>query len=170
MLNEKKIFKAISSLRSNKIIILPTDTIYGFSATITQENAYKINSLKGAHAAKPLIAIFDNLNQIEKYGSMNPETKELLLASEPTTVIIPALSGNYSIGVRLAKREDIKKIIQAVGPLWSTSVNYHQAPTITDPENIEKNFPEIEIFIDENQQKNKPSRIFDQINNCWIRK
>ncbi|ATZ16120.1 L-threonylcarbamoyladenylate synthase [Entomoplasma freundtii] len=172
MLDTKKIEIAIQKLRAHEIVILPTDTVYGFSTTMTPQGAKKINHFKKAPLEKPLIALFANLEQVEKHVKLTKMTRELLLTPEPTTVISPLLDDSGTLAVRIVKRPDIQKIIKVLGPLWSTSVNFHQEPTIVEKKTIQNNFSEIYFFPDnENCQNNaKPSRIFNQLTQQWIRK
>jgi L-threonylcarbamoyladenylate synthase len=45
-LNPTEIQAAIAALSHNEIVILPTDTIYGISAIVSEDNARRINTIK----------------------------------------------------------------------------------------------------------------------------
>jgi len=86
-LNKEKMTQAINLLKENKIIILPTDTIYGLSALVNNKNMVKINKLKNSELFKPLIILVADFNQANLFIDIDQEIKEILLDEEPTTVI-----------------------------------------------------------------------------------
>ncbi|WP_338972706.1 L-threonylcarbamoyladenylate synthase [Spiroplasma endosymbiont of Panorpa germanica] len=114
---------AIELLKNNKIIILPTDTIYGLSGSVSKENQIKINNIKGSPKEKPLIVLISSLKQLPVEVFRDKKLLNILKLKKPTTVIIPMIDSSESIAIRLVKSNPIKKIISKVGPIFSTSAN-----------------------------------------------
>ncbi|AJM72180.1 L-threonylcarbamoyladenylate synthase [Mycoplasma yeatsii] len=166
MLKSHEENKAIELLKQNKIIILPTDTIYGLSAVYSLENEREINRIKKADLNKRLIILISNLDQLKDLDIVDQTDKELLLSNDPTTVIFK--TKDSSIAVRLVKRQDIKNIINKVGPIISTSVNFHKSEPLKTKIDLENFNKDIVVFFDE-QLNGLPSRIYDSINKKYIR-
>lgn len=169
MLKKQQINMAIEKLKNNEIIILPTDTVYGFSAISSDKNAAKINSLKKAPLDKPLIVLVSNLEQLEGIIDLDKNLLEIFDCKEPTTVITKLKNSNKTIAFRLITRVDLKEIIDSVGPIFSTSVNFHGEKIITDKNKIKKIFSVDFFNSDDECLDKKPSRIYVYTSNKWIR-
>lgn len=165
MLKPIEIKQAIAKLENNEIIILPTDTIYGLSAQFNFENKIKINQLKSADLAKPLILLISNLEQVNGLAILNDKTIKLLNSELPITVIVPGIE---SLAIRLVKRNDLKEIIDIVGPIYSTSVNFHGQKPLMEKVDLEQFDSTIQVFWDQPLNSN-PSKIFDAIKGEWVR-
>lgn len=57
--DEDSIRKTVSFLKEGKVVIIPTDTVYGFS-TIPGEAGDKIRMLKGRSESKPFIQLISS--------------------------------------------------------------------------------------------------------------
>ena len=57
----------IDEFKKNKILILPTDTLYGISALFTVENIGRINAIKQSDSQKKLSIIAPSFDRIEKH-------------------------------------------------------------------------------------------------------
>ncbi|UWD34981.1 Sua5/YciO/YrdC/YwlC family protein [Mycoplasma cottewii] len=166
MLKNHEENKAIELLKQNKIIILPTDTIYGLSAVYSLENEKQINKIKKADLNKRLIILISSLDQLKDLDVIDQTDKELLLSDQPTTVIFK--TKDSSVAVRLVKRQDIKNIINTVGPIISTSVNFHKSEPLKTKIDLENFNKDIVVFFDK-ELNASPSRIYDSINKKYIR-
>ncbi|WP_100254052.1 L-threonylcarbamoyladenylate synthase [Spiroplasma clarkii] len=164
ILNEFQIQQAIKLLQAQEVIILPTDTIYGLSATVSLENEQKINALKASVPDKPLIVLVSNLNQAAEFIDLDSNVMQHLNTLEPTTVISKKLNGERTWAVRLIKRADLVQIINVVGPIFSTSVNRSGQKYLTTEAEL-SNFlkPDHCFFIGE--LKNQPSKILNLLDN-----
>lgn len=163
LLNKEKITQAINLLKKNKIIILPTDTIYGLSALVNDKNMLKINKLKNSESSKPLIVLVADFNQAKLFIDINQEIKEILLDEEPTTVIFKKEKAKKCWAIRLVKRQDLKEIILSVGPIFSTSVNKSGADFLSSKLDLVNFLGEEHCFY-AGELKNSPSKIIDYIN------
>ncbi|AGJ90505.1 L-threonylcarbamoyladenylate synthase [Mycoplasma putrefaciens] len=167
MLKKHEESKAIELLKQNKIIILPTDTIYGLSAIYSLENEQKINLIKNADINKKLIILISSLDQLNDLKIIDDHDKNYLVLDQPTTVIF-ATSNNLTIAVRLVKRADIKNIINQVGPIISTSVNLHGSEPLKKYQDLKEFNKKITLFFD-TELNASPSKIYDSINKKYIR-
>ena len=79
---------AASALRNNKIVIIPTDTIYGFSG-LFGKTADAIARIKGREENKPFIALIANPSDIYRYTDAAVPDYLLQLWPAPLTLIVP---------------------------------------------------------------------------------
>ncbi|AGR42419.1 L-threonylcarbamoyladenylate synthase [Spiroplasma diminutum] len=167
MLKSKEIKLATTLLKENKVVILPTDTIYGLSAIFNEENEKQINLIKKSDQSKKLIVLFSKLSQIKNLVKITEQFKKNTKSKEPITQILK--TKNSSIALRMVKRKDLKKIINRVGLIYSTSVNYSGNPFLTKLEEFRLfNIKVSEVFWD-GELISKPSKIIDLIENKVIR-
>ena len=136
-------------LKNDKVIICPTDTIWGLSCNVMSEEATrKIYSIKKRAIGKPFILLVSDLDMLKRYViELHPRIETLLSHhNKPLTIIhsnprsIPkyALATDGSIGIRIVKEECCQQIIMTLNaPLVSTSANYSDHPS-------PRNFTEID--------------------------
>ncbi|WP_338969670.1 L-threonylcarbamoyladenylate synthase [Spiroplasma endosymbiont of Labia minor] len=165
MMTQEQINIAIKQLKNNELIILPTDTIYGISAIFTDKNKIKINNLKKSDLNKPLIILVSSLIDAKKIIDLNDLIIDKLTSSKPTTVIAKAKHTSENIGIRIVNRNDIKKIIKEVGPIFSTSVNVSGNHFLFEEIDLNNFSSEIKnVFWVGNLDRN-PSQIYEIITN-----
>ncbi|ATZ18340.1 L-threonylcarbamoyladenylate synthase [Mesoplasma melaleucae] len=168
MLNSTQISKAILDLKNDEVIILPTDTIYGLSALWNKTNEVKINKLKNATNNKPLIVLISDIKQLDGMHIVENKAKDLLF-EKLTTVIFKMNNDSQTIAVRLIEREDIKTIIDEVGPIFSTSVNKHGDKALNKKEELLNFNLNLNVYFDSEVTNTKPSKIYNSITDEWIR-
>lgn len=168
MLNSTQISNAISDLKNDQVIILPTDTIYGLSALWNKTNEVRINKLKNATNNKPLIVLISDINQLDALDIVESKAK-VLLFEKLTTVIFKTNNSSETIAVRLIEREDIKTIIDEVGPIFSTSVNKHGDEALNKKEKLLNFNLNLNVYFDNEVINTKPSKIYNSITDKWIR-
>lgn len=133
----------IELLKEGKIILYPTDTIWGIGCDATNDDACKkIVELKKRSASKSFILLVDSFQMLERYV---PEFHEVCydladLATSPLTIIYPTSKGlaptvlaeDGSIGIRITKDPICLKLIRGMKrPLVSTSANISNEPNPT---------------------------------------
>ena len=154
--------KVVKALLLKKVVILPTDTVYGFSGIVpfTKE---EIQNIKGRDDSKPFIQLIAKPEDIFLYTTIS--LPQNLLAKWPgaLTVIVPTKEGN-KVGFRCPNDEWLRKVIEVCGhPLYSTSVNRTGKPLLTEIEAMEEEFAtEVELIVASEQCKNGiPSTIVE---------
>ncbi|MFO7945216.1 MAG: L-threonylcarbamoyladenylate synthase [Armatimonadota bacterium] len=140
---------AAAALRSGKIIVIPTDTVYGLACAISDaEAARKVFELKRRNAAMPLPVLVGSLQQVRDVAASVPDDLRTLADRHwpgPLTMIVPkseAISdvltgGCDTVGVRMPDHPVTLRLLQRFGPIAATSANIsgHPAPvTVQDIE------------------------------------
>ncbi|HRP53815.1 MAG TPA: L-threonylcarbamoyladenylate synthase, partial [Fluviicola sp.] len=132
--------KAIEALKNGKIILYPTDTIWGIGCDATDELACeKIKALKNRSDDKSFVLLVDSFQMIERYIPEFPSICYDLvdLSEKPLTLIYPKAKGlapqvlaeDGSVGIRLTKDPICLKLIRSIKkPLVSTSANFSGKP------------------------------------------
>jgi L-threonylcarbamoyladenylate synthase len=157
-IDEYKIGRAVEEaadfLRQGKIIVYPTDTVYGLGCDALNEKAVeKINKIKKRSDGKPLSIIIRNIEEAKKFAFVDKQKKDIMkkLLPGPYTLILPGVknvpkvvTGNAnSIGVRIPDCELTKKISEKFeNPFITTSVNIAKENPINDPFKIVERFKE----------------------------
>ncbi len=130
---------AIAALgKPGAVVLAPTSTLYGLSGLASdEESCLRIARLKN-RAPGPLIVLIDHLPpRLLDVGleAVWPGPVTLLIAREDLD--FPIAPSNVGPDGRVAVRWDpeplLGTLIQALGPLTSTSANLHGQPPILDP-------------------------------------
>lgn len=143
-------------LQRGKVVILPTDTIYGLSCLASCRPAIrKIKLIKNRDGRKPLLILVSSLAMLKKYVFISTVQEDWIKKqwsskSRPTTVIFKKkavlpkeLTGQAEgLAVRLPKSKFLIKIIETVGePIVSTSLNISGQVGLRSVKNLNKYFP-----------------------------
>lgn len=172
---------AASSLSSGKIVVIPTDTIYGFSGIVDVEmdsqfhTGDRIRQIKGRDETKPFIHLIANPEDIRVYT--NDTIPEELLSKWPGALSIvvrvkpgsPLESEGKTAAFRCPDDPWLRSVINAVGaPIYSTSVNRSGQAPLVDVAEIEKQFgSEVDLIVfDGDMDKDRlPSTIVSLLEN-----
>ena len=132
--------KAVDFLRRGKVILYPTDTVWGIGCDATNDDAARsIYALKRRDDSKSMIVLVDSIEMLSRYVGDIPETViDLMENSErPTTVILPDVNGlapsivasDGTVGFRLSRERFSAGICRLLGcPVVSTSANVSGMP------------------------------------------
>lgn len=125
-------------LRGGGLAILPTDTVYGIAAAVSQPGAVEsIYSAKGKGPAAPLQLLFAPGDaEIAEYAEIDGLARRFIDATGPGgwTAIVPAregwdspaLAGGRTVGVRVPDAPFVHDVVRALGvPLAASSANVH---------------------------------------------
>ena len=170
---EKLINKQTKNLKNGKIILYPSDTIWGLGCDATNEIAVsKIFKIKSRPLNKPLLILVPDLSILKEYIHDFPdEALEIINKKEPTTIIyqngknLPQgiIAPDGSVGIRIPKKGFALELVKNFGkPIVSTSANISGKKI---PKNLMEISDEILYQVDDtvNLEKNnfstKPSNI-----------
>ncbi len=153
---EDSIQNIIDALSSGRVILYPTDTIWGLGCDINSlEAIYKIYDIKKRPLHKPFIVLVSDIDMLKNYvKDIHPRIETLLLYHKrPLTIIyknaknVPdILTKNGSIAIRIVKEPMIAKIIKLFGKaIVSTSANISDKPF---PQNFATIDPQIIKAVD----------------------
>jgi L-threonylcarbamoyladenylate synthase len=167
--NEKLIERIVASLMSNKIVIMPSDTIYGF--LFKEERSSSVREIK-KRDRKPFILLISSFKMLDKLGVDYNYHFLSKYWPGPYTFILKDNTSDYKIGVRFPNFRALNEIIRRVGtPLCSTSVNFSGEPAINDPEIIIREFDDkVDLIVrDYNYKPSQESVVYDCVKKCVIR-
>jgi len=132
---EQEILKCKELLLQGKILLYPTDTVWGIGCDATNEEAIKkIYALKQRQESKSMIILLDNSDRLPLYVANIPLIAWDLITHthRPTTYIYPAaqnlpqqlIPADGTIAIRITANSFCKKLIKMLErPLVSTSAN-----------------------------------------------
>jgi len=159
-------------LRDGKVVLLPTDTIYGLHAPATDAAAVdRIAELKGRDDTKPFIVLAASIDQLVDLG-IEAEVDLLRRLNEiwpaPLTAIlplrhpIPASRGAATLAVRIPALDWLRGLLVRTGPLVSTSANPSGEPPVVEPESLARDLQNsLDAVIDGGPRTGEPSAILD---------
>lgn len=139
-------------LANGRVILYPTDTIWGLGSDSHHEEAtHKIYEIKNRAIQSPLILLVNSMEMLKDYiQEIHPRVETLLsLHHKPLTIIYKAsplvpkflLPAEGTIAIRLIYDPFLVKLIDGLGrPITSTSANVSGNP-------FPKNFKEIDPTI-----------------------
>lgn len=132
---EEEIFKSISALQKEGLLVFPTDTIWGLGCDATNEQAVqKIYELKKRNFSKALICLVPDIRMLEKYVYEVPEIAYdiIEMANKPTTIIYDQpinvasnlVAEDNTLAIRVVKDEFCQKLLwKFKKPIVATSAN-----------------------------------------------
>ena len=154
-----------------KIIVFPTDTVYGVGAFYNDiEGIEKIYEMKKRDYGKLLPVLCSSIDQIkeiaetnelfEKYSKLWPGALTMILNKNDST---SESSNIKTIALRIPNSKIALSVLDYFGPMNVTSVNYSGEKELNSPEEIEKCFGEYidYLVMDTNELCAIPSTIID---------
>lgn len=170
---DAQIDEIIIQMHDGKIIVYPTDTIYGIGANIFNAQAIrKIFYVKQRSVNKPLSIIAHNRRQIDEIAYTNPKINKILkkLLPGPYTILLNKKSiindmitaHMPTVGIRIPDNQLTYKLTQDF-PITTTSANITDMPTPNNITDIQKQLKDkITTYIDAGAiADNTPSTIID---------
>jgi len=133
---EQEILKCKDLLLQGKILLYPTDTVWGIGCDATNEEAVKkIYNIKQRQESKSMIMLLDASDRLPLYVAKIPLIAWDLITHtyRPTTYIYPTAQNlpkqlihpDGTIGIRITHNQFCKKLIKAIDkPIVSTSANF----------------------------------------------
>lgn len=147
--DSKKI--AVDLLKQNKVVILPTDTVYGFSGLVGKTDSL-IRKIKGREETKPFIQLISCPEQLSFITNDVVPQSLLKYWPGPLTIIVSDKNnpGN-TVAVRCPGDVWLRQVIQECEtPIYSTSVNRSGSPVLQKISEIQKEFEnEVALIVDD---------------------
>ena len=128
-------------LKEGKVLIYPTDTIWGIGCSALDTPAIeKVKTIKGRDNNKSLILLVKDIEMLCNYVEYVPKCAIDMInnTTEPTTIIYPKaknlpiqhLSFNESIAIRIPKNDYLQQLFMEIDfPIVSTSANFSGSPS-----------------------------------------
>lgn len=153
-INDVTVIEISNALKEGKLVVFPTDTVYGIGTNAYNEEACeKIYEVKGRPKNKPLLILISGISMLKEIVDyISPAEQKLIDAFWPGPLTITfkkregvlpnvILAGYTHIGIRLIKDGIIHDLIQTAGvPIVAPSANISENITGTKIENIVKEF------------------------------
>lgn len=158
-----------AALLRGEVLIIPTDTVYGFSG-IVPESEERIRRIKGRDETKPFIQLLADPEDLALYSdSLLPPVIRALMPGALTVIVKNSersLSAECAgtTAFRCPDDDWLRALIRKCGkPLYSTSVNRSGFPVLTDIDMMEKEFGTEVFYITDGGEKKDvlPSTIVD---------
>ncbi|MFC1630162.1 L-threonylcarbamoyladenylate synthase [Patescibacteria group bacterium] len=136
--NAKKIAEiVVKSIKEGKVVVFPTDTVYGLLADATNERVVKrIFEIKMRDEEKPVPIFVKDMRMAKKLAFIDQEKEKILQYSWPGKVtfvldnkeILPRIF-KEKIGLRIPHYEMLNEILEKLDiPLTGTSANISGKP------------------------------------------
>jgi L-threonylcarbamoyladenylate synthase len=146
-LTDAAVDAAVAALRDGKVVVLPTDTVYGLCADAYRpEAAARLAELKGRPEGMPLSLLSARLDALLDCVPELRDGFELIaqaLLPGPFTLVLPNPAHRFdwltgerpdTIGVRVpVLPSESAAVLDQAGPVASTSANLHGGP---DPRSV----------------------------------
>ena len=168
----------INTLKDGKLVIMPTDTIYGIIGDATNEDVInKVYEVKERPHDKPLLILVSNFSMLHELVTEIPKETEKIINKfwpGPLTILFKksskvsdALTANSSlVAIRMPNDKRLLNIMNHLNrPLISTSANISSHDAITNPNQLEEKMKEkIDLIVDEGTVNNEASTLITIIN------
>lgn len=161
--SDSSIKKVSEVLKKGGVVILPTDTVYGFSGIVDFKDSAeygtdcRIRSIKGREENKPLIQLISEPEDIRAFTDVEIPSEIFKFWPGSLTVIVPLkkdspLKTNLpTVAFRCPGDQWLRKVIKETGcPIYSTSVNRSGCPVIEEIDGIKREFEgEVDLVVDD---------------------
>ena len=141
---------AAGYIKNGGVVIIPTDTIYGFSS-IAGDGGKKIRAIKGRAETKPFIELVDSVEAAKSISRIEIPEKLLQCWPGALTVIVPrkAEFGGGTVALRCPGDDWLRKVISLAGKsIYSTSVNRSgSAPMLCIDEILKEFESEVDLIV-----------------------
>lgn len=154
--------KAVQFIKSGKVVVFPTETVYGIGADATNQAAcLKIFQFKNRPAINPLIVHVSSIEQAKEIGEFNDLAEKIAekFWPGPISIVVPlkesaniapsVTAGLKTIAIRMPSYPLALELIRQSGiPIAAPSANPSNYISPTNSEHVTKHFSDNpEIFI-----------------------
>ena len=168
----------INTLKDGKLVIMPTDTIYGIIGDATNEDVInKVYKVKERPHDKPLLILVSNFSMLYELVTEIPKETEKIIKKfwpGPLTILFKksskvsdTLTANSAlVAIRMPNDKRLLNIMNHLNrPLISTSANISSHNAITNPNQLEEKMKEkIDLIVDEGTVNNEASTLITIVN------
>lgn len=169
------IAEAAATIRSGRLVVYPTETVYGLGADACSDEAVaKVFSVKVRPIEDPISVAVSSLEMARQFTQMTPKAEAIFkkFLPGPLTVILEAkptiskllMAGTEKVGVRVPEHPVALKLLDFVGgPITSTSANLSGKPApSTAREALDQLGKNVELVLDAGKCKlGVPSTVVD---------
>lgn len=165
---------------TSKVIIFPTDTVYGIGCLLNDEEAiHRIYQIKDRDYSKPFALLASSLEQIkplvQDISLLEPYASKywpgaLTLVTNKSTFVKDIITSSFpTVGIRIPNHPVALQILDHFGPMVVTSLNLSSQPAILKYEDTLPFHSLVDFVIDGGDLQSKASTVFDTINHKVLR-
>ncbi len=164
--------KIVEVLRSDGVIVYPTDTVYGLGCDIQSKKALeRVRRIKKIDNRRHLSFVFADLKAIAEYAQVDDSTYKILRRYLPgpytfvlqATRLVPriVLTKRHEVGIRIPDNRICHALVAELGnPILSSSVRLPDDQLLDDPREIEKLYKgQVDLVVDWGVIMPQPSSI-----------
>lgn len=153
---------ALEQLRSGNVVAIPTETVYGLAADISNPQAlHKIFSVKERPFFDPLIVHLSDIEEVASVAEIFPPLAKTLAEKfwpGPLTIVLPKrsdinpiiTSGLETVGMRVPRNKITRELIKKLGsPLAAPSANKFGHTSPTTAEHVKNEFSGSVMVLDD---------------------
>jgi len=149
--------------------VLPADTLYALSINIYSDKSKDIYTIKGRSESIPVPVGVKDINMLEEIAEPVDFVYKILKEdwSYLITIVlknkkVPKYIAGDTVGIRIPKNEQIKKIMEYAGPITLTSANLHGGKNpVTVLDSYEQLKDKVDIYLDCGPCSGIPSTVID---------
>ena len=143
--------QAMDELRRGRVLVCPTDTVYGLVARIKDSSAMeRIFQIKGREKGKPFPVFIKDMDMAKELAEVSSFQEEFLNSVWPgkVTAILKSrgkvsgeLESHGTIGLRIPAYEFLNRLLDGIKePLSGTSANIAGQPSLSDSREVVTQF------------------------------
>ncbi len=164
--------RIVEILRSDGVIVYPTDTVYGLGCDIQSKKALeRVRRIKKIDNRRHLSFVFADLKAIAEYAQVNDPTYKIIRRYLPgpytfvlqATRLVPriVLTKRHEVGIRIPDNRICQALVGELGnPILSSSVRMPDEQLLDDPREIEKLYKgQVDLVVDGGVIMPQPSSI-----------
>ena len=171
---------AIESIKNGGVVIFPTDTVYGIGCDPYNEDAVeRIYELKNRDSAKPLPILGYSKRILENIVEFDETTNRIAEKFWPgrLTMVLPLKDdklkklsrGTNTLAVRVPNNKCVLAFLKKCELVVGTSANISGEEPFTDPQNIENDFIDCDIFLNDGMIQSSGASTVIKIENGEIK-
>ncbi len=159
--HRRYITQAVEVIKEGKLIIYPTDTVYGIGCDLYNKRALEmLYKLKKKSKFDPISVVVQDIRQASQYARISNFAYRILrhCLPGPYTFILPAtreiprimLSKRKEVGIRIPDCNVSRELVVELShPLVNTSVSISAEELLNDPDEIEARYQhDVELMLD----------------------
>jgi L-threonylcarbamoyladenylate synthase len=165
---------AIGALDAGKLVVIPTDTVYGLAARLDRPAAIgRIFEVKHRPRSKPVAVLVDDLTTALRVGVFSDEARRRARDGWPgaLTLVVPCVSplpelggDGTTVGLRVPNHQWTMSLLRACGPLAATSANPSGSPTGAAIEHVIGDLgEEVDLYVDGGRLEALPSTVISLV-------
>ena len=149
----------IKSIKEGKIVVFPTDTVYGIGCDpYNKEAVEKVYRIKNRKQGKLFPVLGFSKNELEKIANFNQKANKIAEKFWPgqLTLILPlkdeklktSMNLENKVAVRVPNNSCALAILEQCNLIIGTSANVSGMESFVDPDECEKNISDYDVFVD----------------------